>query len=96
MADAGAGEIRQWLIGMACEAERDDLINDIYALQDELEALDVKRERFNFRRLTDLEIVEILDSIVEQLEQRKRFLGVKICTKKPPFTPEKSGSPKTK
>jgi len=38
--------------------------------------LNVKRERINFRRLNGEELEEIADGCAEQLETRKRFLGV--------------------
>lgn len=55
---------------------RDETIIEISRLQDELERLGVKRERVNFRRLGDEELEEVAGSIIEQLETRKRFLGV--------------------
>ena len=65
----------------------EDLILQIRAAQDELIILGVKeREYFNFRRMSDEEIAEILDSVERQVETRKRFLGGKPINEQSSFT----------
>lgn len=61
----------------AGEATRDELIAEIRALQDELESLQVKRERIRFYDLKDFELPEVLESVRAQVLQRKKFLGGK-------------------
>ncbi len=53
---------------------RNAVIAEIALIQDALEKLEVKRERFSFGNLSDEEIAEIRESISEQLNVRKRFL----------------------
>lgn len=54
----------------------EDLINEISAVQDELEKLGVRRERINFRRMSAEDLELELEAVGEQLKTRKRFLGV--------------------
>lgn len=63
MADSGNGEI-----------SREDLISEIRAVQDDLEALGVKRERIQFDKFDEPELLEISKSFREQLKRRKEFL----------------------
>ena len=61
----------------SAKTETDErLINEISAVQDELEKLGVRRERINFRRLSAEELEVEFDAVGEQLKTRKRFLGV--------------------
>ncbi|HEX8249020.1 MAG TPA: hypothetical protein VF599_12655 [Pyrinomonadaceae bacterium] len=53
----------------------DRLIERIRALQGELAALGVRRESFNFRRLNESQLAEIVEALENQLEMRKRFLA---------------------
>jgi hypothetical protein len=55
---------------------RDELAAEIRGVQDELERLGVRRERINFHRMPDEELETLTESISEQFETRKRFLGV--------------------
>lgn len=54
-----------------------ELIAEIKLLQDELEKLGVRRERIVFHRLGTEQLENELDAVSDQLETRKRFLGVK-------------------
>lgn len=55
----------------------DDLIKEIYEIMEELEKLDVRRERANFSRMSPGELTEFAKAKRAQLAQRKKFLGVK-------------------
>lgn len=67
MADEGDGKM---------SIERDGMIAQIRAMQDELARLGVRREYINFRRLKDEELAEEFDAVFDQLKQRKKFLEV--------------------
>lgn len=51
----------------------ENLIAEIREIQDELEKLGVRRERVNFKRMSDEDLEEFLESIGEQLRTRKKF-----------------------
>lgn len=54
----------------------DELIAEIFAVQDELVKLDVRRERINLRKMSVEDLEFELEAVGEQLKTRKRFLGV--------------------
>lgn len=56
---------------------RDEIIEKIRGVQDELFALGVKREYINFRRLSDDDLLDELEAVSDQLKQRKKFLEIK-------------------
>lgn len=55
---------------------RDKFIERIGELQAELESLGVKRERFDFEKMSLDDIRELGTAVSEQLKQRKKWLGV--------------------
>lgn len=67
MAD-GAGQMKS--------AAEQIVIGEIRKIQDELVSLGVRRERVNFQKLNAEQLNDFLESVREQLETRKRFLGV--------------------
>ena len=55
----------------------DELIAEIKAVREELAELGVTRHEYiNFRRLSAEDLEQELDAVSEQLERRKKFLGV--------------------
>lgn len=60
------------------QTNRERLITDITARQDELQKLGVKfRERFRYYKFSDAELEGILSGFEEQVKQRRKFLGEK-------------------
>lgn len=68
MADGGASEM--------ADRQTEELIDRIKLLHDELRRLEVKPEYINFKRLSLEGLRAELEAVSEQLERRKRFLGV--------------------
>lgn len=56
---------------------RENLIEKIWAIQDQLLDLKVFNPRFNPDKKTDSEIADELEALSEQLKTRKKFLGMK-------------------
>ena len=83
MANDGTGEIRRVLIEMAEDpappeiTAREALIAEITGYQDELITLDIERENWELKKAADSDLPAILDEIWQQLQARKKFLGVK-------------------
>ncbi len=56
---------------------RDEIIARIRDIQAQLAELGTKREYINFSRLSDADLVTVEESLHEQVERRKKFLGEK-------------------
>lgn len=52
------------------------VIGEIHKIQDELEALGVRRERKNFNAMTSEELNDFLETVSDQMQARKRWKGV--------------------